>query len=194
MMARDCDCGPDGSGPSLEPPAIGRFVDGEGDLYRTAHRLLYRYWKSLEPGPSCCPPWRRFDPLDLPARLLPNVWATQVEWGDSGAPVFRERIVGTNVVTVQGRETTGRTFPEIYTGARLACQIATYGAVLSACRPHLSRLRVPHEGREFIIYDRLILPFTDREDGRVSILGGAHAYDPEPGEDPEHWPAVEFAG
>jgi hypothetical protein len=194
MMAPACDPDTRSSPPTLEPPAIGRFVRGEQDLYRNHHRTLYRYWQSLTPGAQCCPHWRSFDPLDIPPRLLPNVWATQVERDEAGAPVFRERIVGTRVVEVQGRETTGMRFDQIYTGARLICQLATYGAVLAACIPHVSRLRVPHAGREFLVYDRLILPFTDREDGRVSILAGAHAYDPEAGEDPEGWPAVEFAG
>jgi hypothetical protein len=173
--------------PALPPPAIGRFVEKPAQLYRQAHRALFAYWDSKRPGPDRLPSRADIDPAEIPA-LLSRIWMTDVLHTETGLR-FRERLVGTGLVELFGRDTTGQDFAQIYREPHLSRQLATYGAVVEHRRPHLSRLRVPKAERSFLIYDRLILPLAAPGDGPVTILLGAHAYHPEPGEDPAQWPA-----
>jgi hypothetical protein len=169
---------------------VGGFVAAPEALYRRRHRALYDYWAERSRAAGCLPARGDIDPGAIP-HLLGSIWMTDVVRED-GAPRFRERLVGTGVVQLYGFETTGRWFEEIYEGRHLDRQLATYRAIVAAGRPHLSRLGVPHREREFLVYDRLILPLAT--DGRTpDILLGIHAYKPEPGEDPDTWPEPDVA-
>lgn len=169
----------------LETQAVGRFVRERGALYRTKHLQLYDYWRSVRPSEDRLPSRADVDPLDIP-RLLANLWITEVV-EENGVARFRERLVGTAMTQIYGRDTTGQWFEEIYTGRHLPRQLATYRAVVRAALPHVSRLEVPIKGREFIVYDRLILPLAN--DGKTpDMLLGIHAYHAEADEDPSGWP------
>lgn len=164
---------------------IGRFVDSPSVLYRRKHRALYGYWQGKRPAPDRLPARQHIDPAEIP-ELLGFLWMTDVVHTGEGVR-FRERLVGTRMGTLYGRETTGLYFEEIYSGAHLRRQLDTYTAIVEAGRPHLSRLGVPHPKRDFLIYDRLILPLAT--DGTtVDLLIGIHAYQPDRGEDPSMWP------
>jgi hypothetical protein len=179
---------------ATEEPAprdvVGRFLESPNPLYRRRHRELYDYWQARRPAPNRLPARADIDPSEIP-HLLGAVWMTDVVRTERSVR-FRERLVGTAMVELYGFETTGRWFEEIYEGRHLARQLATYRAIAAGGRPHLSRLGVPRRDREFLIYDRLILPLA--ADGRTpDILLGIHAYAPEQGEDPTTWPEPDVA-
>jgi hypothetical protein len=173
---------------STPTPPVGWFVDDPARLYRRKHRDSYAYWDGKRPEPGRLPGRGALDPLDIP-ELLPVIWLVDVVRLDAGVH-FRTRLSGTLTVDLYGTDPTGLWFEELYAEPHLSRQLATYRAVAAAGRAHCTRLRVPMEDREHQVYDRLILPLA--EDGAtVDMLLGCHAYDPEPGEDPAAWPAVE---
>ena len=165
----------------LPPLAIGRFVCSADQLYRSRHVRLYAYWSSVRKPGLPLPARRDIDPIAIPD-LLESVWMTDII-ADDGVLRFRERLVGTSLARLFGKDTTGQFFEDIYTGDHLLRQLATYRAVATRALPHVSRLRVPIEGREFLVYDRLMLPLAS--DHRTpDIILGIHAYDREPDEPP----------
>jgi hypothetical protein len=171
------------SHPDCPPkPAIGRFVRSADQLYRAKHRRLYDYWQTLRPPGRRLPRRQDIDPVEIPT-LLPNIWLTDVVM-ERGVARFRERLVGTALAKLFGKDTTGRFFEEIYAGDHLARQLATYRAVVDRGMPHLARLRVPLNDRDFIVYDRLMLPLASDYTTPDMIIG-IHAYEREAGEDPE---------
>jgi hypothetical protein len=173
----------------LPAPAVGRLVRSADQLYRRKHRRLYDYWQSLRPEGHGLPSRRDIDPLEIPD-LLANLWLTDVV-SETGTVRFRERLVGTTLARLYGRDTTGKFFEEIYAGEHLARQLATYRAVVEHALPHLARLRVPLADRDFIIYDRLMLPLAS--DTRTpDMIIGIHAYRREPGEDDRADPEAEL--
>lgn len=188
MVNLDGSAGGDARRPA--PDFVGRFVEAAAALYRRRHRELFAYWSDRRPDLDRLPARRDIDPGAIP-RLLGSIWMTDVVRED-GEVRFRERLVGTGMVQLYGFETTGRWFEEIYEGRHLDRQLATYRGIVAAGRPHLSRLGVQHPDREFLVYDRLILPLAS--DGRTpDILLGIHAYRPESGEEPETWPEPDIA-
>ena len=171
--------GPDGRDDDLPPQAIGRFVYSADQLYRLKHLRLYAYWNDVRRPGLPLPARRDIDPVAIPD-LLEGIWMTDIVV-QGGVMRFRERLVGTALARLFGRDTTGRFFEDVYKGDHLLRQLATYRAVATRALPHLSRLRVPIEGREFLVYDRLMLPLAG--DHRTpDIILGIHAYEREPGE------------
>ena len=170
---------PGGRDSDLPPRAIGQFVHSAAQLYRLKHLRLYDYWNSVRRPGLPLPARRDIDPIAIPD-LLDGIWMTDIVVED-GAMRFRERLVGTALARLFGRDTTGRFFEDVYKGDHLVRQLAIYQAVATQGLPHVSRLRVPMEGREFLIYDRLMLPLAG--DHRTpDIILGIHAYEREPGE------------
>lgn len=126
-------------------------------------RDLYAYWSAKAP-PDGLPARRHIDPLDIPA-LLPRIALIDVLREPAGM-FFRYRLAGTEIVERAGRDPTGRRFEELYEGDYLQQALDTYRQIVEAGVPHLSERTFPFiRGREFMRYDRLILPLAD--DGRT---------------------------
>jgi len=81
-----------------------------------AHEELFAYWASRrEQGRLPCR--AHIEPNQF-KRLLPTVSLIDVVRGESGANIYRQRLAGTGLYSVYGREITGRTLEEVYsTGA-----------------------------------------------------------------------------
>jgi hypothetical protein len=80
------------------------------------------------------------------------------------------------VSTRFGRDITGLYAEKVYPKAYLAQALETYGAIIESRRPHLSRHRIPVEGREHAEYDRLILPLAADGD-TVDMFLSCFAFD-----------------
>ncbi len=133
------------------------------------HAELLDYW--LEKCASDHVPTRAaLDPVEIP-RLLPYVNLYDVIWNGGGEPHFRFRLVGTNNVDLYGRDATGRSFEDAYKGETLNEQIQVFSEVAKAWTPILDRRRLPIEGRDFINYERLLLPLSSDGETVDMIIG-----------------------
>lgn len=126
------------------------------------HRWMYDYWHGRRHG-GLLPGRGDIDPLDFP-RLLPRVALIDVI-REAPAPHFRYRLAGTEIALRAGRDPSGKRFDALYEGDYLTTALKTYRDILAAGAPHLSERVFPlFEGREFLRYDRMILPLAS--DGR----------------------------
>lgn len=121
-------------------------------------RLMFDYWAGLARAERL-PGRADIDPLDFP-KLLPRVALIDVI--DEEEPVhFRYRLAGTEIVERAGRDPTGKRFDGLYVGAYLDQALETYRAVVAERQPYYSRRVFPlYDGREHLIYSRLILPLA----------------------------------
>jgi len=136
------------------------------------HRDLYDYWRSIAPA-GVLPGRQHFRPEDIP-HLLANLYLRDVV-RDGGEIRFRTRLMGTRLVTVLGRDTTGRFMDEIFDADYVVRQRAIYLRVIATGAPDLLATQAPVHDKEHIRYQRLLLPLA--EDGRtVDILVGLLAF------------------
>lgn len=131
------------------------------------HRMLWDYWCEKKPDIGV-PARGDLDPLEM-SGLLPRLALIDVE-GDGESAQFRYRLVGTEIVERAGRDPTGQRFDELYKGDYLAQALATYRHIVATHEPYLSERSFPVEsGRDFLRYDRLILPLA-RDHRQVDML------------------------
>jgi hypothetical protein len=130
---------------------------------------LLSHWAGLNTGlgPGELPPATRIDPLQLGFILG---WLMVIDPIDGGAD-FRYRLYGSNIAATTGRDLTGLkvsdSFPLFADWTR-----EVYRSVLSQRRPVLTR----HSPRRYVRVDqweRLILPFADRDGSVGRLLIGA---------------------
>ena len=79
----------------------------------TGHQQVFAYWSSLRAG-GRLPSRAQLDPHQL-KQLLPTVSLIDVV-RENGAVRFRQRLAGTGLYSVYGREITGRSLEEVYSG------------------------------------------------------------------------------
>lgn len=127
--------------------------------------LLLEYWNHLVQRLGRLPKRSEVDPLELPARLLPNVFLVDVVRGPGApAPRFRFRLLGS---AITARETIRpghylddreEPVPDEMTRQYLDCL---------ECRANVrhDNLAWDHPTKEFIAYHVLLLPLSD--DGAV---------------------------
>jgi len=134
-------------------------------------KALYTYWQSIHPegGPEgkALPGRRHFDPIDIPD-LLPNIWLIDVvrDAQHDGAPRFRFRLVGTQIVKFTGRDATGLWLDEVYPAYETTEAYRAHRAVCESGEPHYRKSGViSNPGRKYVEAERLYLPLA--EDGRT---------------------------
>lgn len=123
-------------------------------------RWLHAYWaERCESGVIC--PRDRFDPVDLPRRMLPMV--NLVEAVDEGAD-YRYRLVGTGDVRERSADPTGKLVSEAFHGPNPENALATYDYVYWRKRPLFRNDRHPHETMYHKRSERIFLPMSGPED------------------------------
>ena len=128
------------------------------DLRHEDHRVLYAYWQDRRQGDRL-PARADIDPSDL-RHLLPRLALIDVLREDAGL-AFRYRLTGTEIVNRAGRDPTGKRFDELYQGDYLHTANETYRQVVDSGQPHTSdRIYPLVPGREYMSYDRLLLPLA----------------------------------
>mgnify|MGYP006437575267 CR=1 FL=1 len=132
--------------------------DADLELRHEDHRALYDYWRGkLRDG--ALPARADVDPVDL-RRMLPRLALIDVLREPQGL-AFRYRLTGTEIVNRAGRDPTGKRFDELYDGDYLTTANDTYRRVVDSGRPHTSDRVYPLvPGREYMRYDRLLLPLA----------------------------------
>jgi len=101
---------------------------------------FYRYWRG-RCGERAMPRRADIDPVDMPPRLLPNLFLADVV---EGGARFRYRLVGTELVNMLGWDPTGGYVDEINQSASYCDYIvALYRRVIDARLPVFSMSRYP---------------------------------------------------
>ena len=153
-------------------PSIASF---SAQLTHPHHRQMFDYWRGKFVG-AIPPPRAAIDPLEIPTDILPWLILYAVHWR-ADQPHFQFRLVGTGVVQRYDRDSTGKYFEDVYDSATLSRQIAAFSEVALNCRPAYAQLQLPVPGRDFIPYERLLLPLAG-EDGRVEAIMAVMAFKP----------------
>ena len=133
-------------------------------------RSFVRYWESLWPDKGTLPCRRHIDPCAIPD-LLPGVALIDVIKGQGSTLRFRFRLAGSLHHDMNRMELTGRMFEDVFEAHDLPEIVAVYTAVVTTWEPHYWHRRSAVRGREFVSYERVLLPMA--EDGRtVDTLAG----------------------
>lgn len=131
----------------------------KSEIERNARfRRLADYLAAKAP-PEKLPGRKHIDPLEL-ADLLPWLMLIDVIPQASGEPRYRIRLVGTEVVTIQGSDGTGKFVDEVLTASESAEVIRGYGEIVRAHEPEYRRGNVATMGREHIPYERVAFPLA----------------------------------
>jgi hypothetical protein len=132
-------------------------VYGDQSFLATCHRdiaTVYRLWEERRRG-RVMPSRADFDPLDIPALILPGVLLIDV---DAESLRFRYRLVGTRDVTRRGKDPTGLDVMQGYYGPDAERALATYGYVTATGRP-LYRSDAVLDNKQIVrAEERLFLP------------------------------------
>ncbi|WP_259782305.1 PAS domain-containing protein [Aestuariispira ectoiniformans] len=146
------------------------FGEGRGDveLRDPRHRELYSYWGEKK-GDRRVPRRADIDPVDIP-RLLPNIFIFDV---------IREprdyvlRLLGTSLVSVLGKDFTGAAFDKMYQGDTAKILRYQYDWIVDHWEPVYDRLDAAWMSKDYIYYDRLLLPLSDTGERVDKLLGCA---------------------
>lgn len=134
-------------------------MNATSEIERNARfRRLAEYLAAKAP-PGQLPGRKHIDPLEL-ADLLPWVMLIDVIPQTSGEPRYRIRLVGTEVVSIQGSDGTGKFVDEVLTGSDGAAVIRRYGEILRTRQPQYRRGNVATQGREHVPYERVVFPLA----------------------------------
>jgi hypothetical protein len=125
------------------------------------------YWVRKR-GPRAMPRKADIDPLEVPAKLLPNLQVIEVV--DGGAR-FRYRLVGTASVQAYGKDYTGRHTDELLTGDRLRSLQSIYNTVCVLKVPVFTRNRYHTPKNVDVFTCRIYMPLSNNATDVHHILG-----------------------
>jgi len=128
-----------------------------------AHEELFAYWASRRNGPRL-PGRDQIHPEDF-KRLLPTVSLIDVVRDHAGVKTYRQRLAGTGLYSVYGREITGRTLDEVYNTAAAQYWRAELDKVVETGRPGVGFHNLAWRGASHmsILWLRLPLASNGRE-------------------------------
>lgn len=135
-------------------------------------QFLFRYWRSKHEG-DALPPRAAIQPAEFP-KLLPRIYLVDVLREDPPPLKFRFRLCGSEHFLINGKEITGMELAEAMAPQYVDAIRAVYSYVAESGRPHVARSFAAIEGRQHVVYDRLLLPLAS--DGRTvdMMLGYLH--------------------
>ncbi|MEJ2122712.1 MAG: PAS domain-containing protein [Alphaproteobacteria bacterium] len=140
------------------------------------HPTLLRfleYWRS-KCREGRLPARADIDPVDLPD-MLPGIIIIEVV-DEAERRRYRFRLFGTAHVEFNQRDLTGKCIDEVFGPDDAARTEATYAKVIASGEPHYWRTNVMPPGREFVHYERVIVPLAS--DGEaVDMLIGMFIFD-----------------
>ena len=146
----------------IAPRAGTRYVapmNFKSEIERNARfRRLADYLAAKAPQGKL-PGRKHIDPLEL-ADLLPWVMLIDMMPQANGEPRYRIRLVGTEIVAIQGSDGTGKYVDEVLTGSESAEVIRGYGEILRTREPQYRRGNVPVSGRGHVPYERVAFPLA----------------------------------
>ena len=136
------------------------------EIGHPALRDLHRHWEARR-GARAMPARADMDPVELPRKLLPNLFLVAVE---NDPRRFRYRLVGTELTAVMRREFTGQYVDEMpFLFRKFA--LPAYAEVMERAAPTYREINAV-EAFWRIRYRRLLLPLS--QDGlRIDTILGA---------------------
>lgn len=140
----------------------------ETGFHDPRHASLYEYWRKMK-GSRAAPARRDIQPTDFPA-LLPNIFIFDVEYEPRD---YVLRLLGTQLVRGLGKDFTGAHFDEMYQGGVAETLRRQYDWVVSRWEPVYDRLDASWMDKDYIYYDRLLLPLSDTGERVDKLLGCA---------------------
>ncbi|MDY0884851.1 PAS domain-containing protein [Dongia soli] len=157
---------------SLEPGLRGFLAEATERRWQ----LFFDYWHDLATSVGRLPGRREVDPVQMPRKLLPNIFLTDVLHEADGRPRFRFRLLGQEIVDYE------YTRPGQYLDELVLCpeQHALFEAQYLDClnlhlRLRAGTLRWRSDVKSVIAYDVLLLPLAC--DGReVNAMIGLAIY------------------
>lgn len=140
-------------------------------------RRLADYLASKAP-PGKLPGRQHIEPTEIPD-LLPWVMLVEVIAQADAEPRYRIRLVGTEVVDIQGVDGTGRYVEEVLNKAEAAIIMQGYGEIVRSHVPGYRQGVVATVGREHVHYTRMAFPLA-RDGEHVDMLIFVFASDDKP--------------
>jgi hypothetical protein len=111
------------------------------------------------------------EPIEMKA-LLPRLFMVNVAYHPM---CFRYRLIGTDIVTLAGRDITGQAVDESTFGEDALVVQSLYGTVVASRHPVAVRGRATWlRGREWMKFESLLLPLSSDEKTVDIILGAFH--------------------
>lgn len=127
---------------------------------------LLRYWQAKR-GNRSMPARRDIAPYELKAHIG-NICLIDVEH----APLrLRYRLIGTRIVQVIGRDSTGKYYDEIYAPALLRGILASFEWIVAHRKPLRSFGQAFYPDRNFYEYEIVNLPLSDDDSVVNMVLG-----------------------
>ncbi len=103
---------------------------------------------------------QHIDPLEIPD-LLPYLMLVDVMPQQPGPTRYRIRLVGTQVVAIQGTDGTGRNVGEVLTAEQGCSEIIRgYEEIVRTHEPEYRSGIVATHGREHVAYERIAFPLA----------------------------------
>lgn len=122
---------------------------------------------------------QHIEPLEI-ADLLPWIMMIDVTAEPDGGRRYRIRLVGTEVVAIQGSDGTGKYVEEVLDKSDVAAILRGYGEIVRSRQPGYRSGVVATAGREHVPYRRIAFPLA-RDGEHVDMLLFVFAND---GKDP----------
>jgi hypothetical protein len=118
--------------------------------------------------PGMLPGRQHIEPLEIPD-LLPWIMLVEVTAQVNAEPRYRIRLVGTEVVDIQGVDGTGKYVEEVLNRAEAATIVQGYGEIIRSHVPSYREGVVATVGREHVHYRRMAFPLA-RDGKNVDML------------------------
>ncbi len=109
--------------------------------------------------PSKLPGRQHIDPAEI-VDLLPYLMLIDVIPQEKAEPRFRIRLVGTEVVAIQGSDETGSFVDDVLTGDEGASIIRGYNEIIATKQPQYRHGSVATKGRDHVPYERVAFPLA----------------------------------
>lgn len=133
---------------------------------------LYAYWDDKRAG-RWAPARKDIDPVEIP-HLLPNMFIYEV----TRDPLdYRMVLFGTSLAILFGADLTNRTFDEIFSGPSAANIRRDYDQVVESREPLVTFHSAQWIDRDFVSYQRLVLPLSDDGKDVTKLIGAAYPKD-----------------
>jgi len=129
------------------------------ELARHARFQRLAEYLATKAPPGRLPGRQHIDPLEIPD-LLPFLMLLDVVPQAPAPARYRIRLVGTEVVSIQGADHTGRFTDEVLTAEEGASIVGSYEEILRSHRPQYRHGTVATPGREHIVYERVAFPLA----------------------------------